>query len=240
MNMPRVDVRSIRREQVIEAAASIIAEQGIQNLSLSEIENKTGMSRGQLTYYFRAKEDILLAVFDRLVERIHQRIGTPEGQPCDQAGGWEWVQHLMHKLLVQPPAIPEFGCLQYTFLSQIGHREDFRKRLATLYGEWRSAMAQGLAEDLTRRRARVPVAPRALATVVQAMLHGLGMQRAADPDAFEAQEVLDLCLDMLGTYLGVKSGARKKRVTVANKRTVSNGSPSAAHVPAHRPQRGKP
>ena len=82
MSIPRVDIRSIRREQVIEAAASIIAEQGIQNLSLSEIEKKTGMSRGQLTYYFRAKEDILLAVFDRLVQLIHQRIGTRVMPPC--------------------------------------------------------------------------------------------------------------------------------------------------------------
>jgi AcrR family transcriptional regulator len=237
--IPRIDIRSIRREQVIEAATSIIAEQGLQNLSLSEIEKKTGMSRGQLTYYFRAKEDILLAVFDRLVQVIHQRVGTPEGQACEQAGGWEWVQHLLHKLVVQPPVSREFGCLQYAFLSQIGHREDFRRRLATLYGEWRAGMAQGLAEDLARRPAPVPIQPRALATVVQAILHGLAMQRAADPDAFQPEEIVDLCLDMLGSYLGVQAGARKKRAPVANKKMVSNGSPAAAPAPARRPQRGK-
>ncbi len=65
MKSPRVDVGRIRREQIVEAAVAIIAEQGIQNLSLSEIEKRAGMSRGQLTYYFPSKEDILLAVFDR-------------------------------------------------------------------------------------------------------------------------------------------------------------------------------
>src|SRR5215471_13292310 len=134
MKSSRIDIGSIRRAQIAQAAVAIIAEQGLQNLSLSEIEKKAGMSRGQLTYYFPTKEDILLAVFDRLVLLIHQRVGAPK---CpggfDPADGWEMVNYLLTKLLLQPPVSPEFGCLQYTFLSQISHREDFRKRLATLY-----------------------------------------------------------------------------------------------------------
>jgi hypothetical protein len=45
-----------------------------------------------------------------------------------------------------------------------------------------------------------PVSPRTLASFVQALLHGLAMQRAADPDAYDRQEMLELCLDVLGTY----------------------------------------
>src|SRR5438445_1450060 len=187
MKQARIDIGSIRREQIVEAAVAVITEQGLQNLSLSEIEKKAGMSRGQLTYYFPAKEDILLAVFDRLLVLMYQRIGTPAGDNCDQAGGWEWVEHLLTALLTQPPVSPEFGCLQYTFLSQIGHREDFRRRLATLYEEWRSNMAQGLAMDVVNTAPKRSVSPRALATLVQAILHGLGMQAAADPNAFDRE-----------------------------------------------------
>src|SRR5947209_17604438 len=102
MKQTRVDVGRIRREQIVEAAVAIIAECGLQNLSLSAIEERAGMSRGQLTYYFKAKEDILLAVFDRLLQLMYQRIGTPGGETgqtaCD-ASAWEWVQHLLRKLL---------------------------------------------------------------------------------------------------------------------------------------------
>jgi AcrR family transcriptional regulator len=218
MKSPRIDIASIRREQIVEAAVAVITEQGLQNLSLSEIENRAGMSRGQLTYYFPAKEDILLAVFDRLVLLIHERIGTPSGQAQAQPSGWGWVRHLLEKLLTQPPVSPEFGCLQYTFLSQIGHREDYRQRLADLYESWRGNMTLGLAADVARQPAVRPVSPRALATLVQALLHGLTMQRAADPDAFEGQEMFDLCLDMLRTYLWNKSHTRKKRKPAAKKR----------------------
>ncbi len=67
MKPARIDIGSIRRDQIVEAAVAVIAERGLQNLSLSEIEKKAVMSRGQLTYYFPTKESILLAVFDRLV-----------------------------------------------------------------------------------------------------------------------------------------------------------------------------
>src|SRR5438094_5815073 len=216
MKQTRIDVGAIRREQIVAAAVAIIAEQGLQNLSLSEIEKKAGMSRGQLTYYFPAKEDILLAVFDRLLQLSYQRIGTPAGAACGEASGWDWVQHLLEKLVGEPPLNPQFGILQYTFLSQIGHREDFRRRLATLYEEWRSQMAAGLEVDLAASGEKPRIAPRALATVIQALLHGLGIQAAADPQAFDRQEVLTLCLDMLSTYIKIPRRTRKPRKSAAN------------------------
>jgi AcrR family transcriptional regulator len=237
-----IDIGSFRREQIVEAAVAVINEKGLQNLSLSEIEKKAGMSRGQLTYYFKFKEDILLGVFDRLLELMYQRLGQPEGRseagPREESG-WEWVQHLLTALLTQPPASPEFGCLQYTFLSQIGHREDFRHRLATLYEEWRSNMAKGLAADLLRQPARHPVSPRALATLVQALLHGLTMQAAADPDAFDRQEMVNLCLDVLGTYLWGKGRPKKNRRSGANNTSTPLSASGSSRPPAGQVQGGK-
>ena len=68
----------------MEAAVGIIVRQGLPNLSLSKIEQAAGMKRGQLTYYFPTKEDILLAVFDRLLLLMYQRMEATEG-PCDES-----------------------------------------------------------------------------------------------------------------------------------------------------------
>ena len=57
----RIEIAVLRREQIVDAAVSVFAEQGLQNLSLSENEKKVGMGRKQLTYYFKEKEEILLA-----------------------------------------------------------------------------------------------------------------------------------------------------------------------------------
>lgn len=201
MKKRRIDIASIRREQIIEAAVAIIAEQGLQNLSLSEIEKKAGMSRGQLTYYFPAKEDILLAVFDRLLAMMCQRHGPADEGFCASLDWWAKIQQLLSLLLEDPPVSPEFHTLQYTFLSQMGHRADFRQRLATLYEGWRAHMAGDIAAQQAEAPPCRPVNPRALATFVQALLHGLAMQQAADPAAFDPQEMKELCLDVLGIYL---------------------------------------
>jgi AcrR family transcriptional regulator len=219
MRKRRVEVGKIRRAQIIDAAVAIIADQGLQNLSLSEIEQKVGMSRGQLTYYFPHKEDILLGVFDRLLEMLHQRARGADGSPrhCDREGtGWERLRHFLHFILLTPPEVPEFHALQYTFLSQIGYREDFRQRLANLYEEWRNRMALDLAEELARA-ANNKVGARTLATFVQALLHGLAMQRAADPTAYDRQEMLDLCLGVLGNILGEPAPRPPKSAPIAGK-----------------------
>jgi AcrR family transcriptional regulator len=228
MKSARIDIASIRREQIVDAAVAVIAKQGLHNLSLSEIENAADMKRGQLTYYFKHKEDILLAVFDRVLERMYQRLGKCPG--VEESNGkpdssWPLVGHLLEAMLVRPPLSPEFGVLQYTFLSQIGYREDFRLRLAALYEEWRSSMAEGLANDLTEANGARKVSPRLLASLIQALFHGLSTQLAADPRAFDGQEMATLCLDVLGAYMGIGEA-----------RAVSPRKPGAKHKPTSRPR----
>jgi AcrR family transcriptional regulator len=204
MNNPRVDVASIRREQIVDAAVAIIAEQGLQNLSLSKIEQRAGMKRGQLTYYFPQKEDILVAVFDRMIRMMRERSVADHaaGKWCFQGvGGWERMAAFLRIFVLDPPVLPEFAALQYTFLSQVGHREDFRQRLAGLYEEWRKHMVRDVEEELADPRKKVRASPRAIASLVQAVLHGLAVQRAADPAAYDPREMLELLLDLLGSYL---------------------------------------
>jgi AcrR family transcriptional regulator len=228
--MSRVDIATIRRQQIVEAAVAIIAEQGLENLSLSAIEDRAEMSRGQLTYYFPHREDILLAVFDRLLELLKERAHAGLGSPCEAAAGWEGIRQLLTFVVLNQPATPAFHSLQYTFLSQITHRPDFRQRLANLYEEWRAHMAADLAAELARRGLKHNVSPRTLATLIQAILHGLNMQRAADPTVFDPQEMLDLCLDLLGSYL---TGDPPSRGAAAN------GKPAHARRRPQRPSRTK-
>jgi AcrR family transcriptional regulator len=199
MVKPHGEIGKRRREQVIEAAVAIIAEEGIQNLSLSAIEDRTDMSRGQLTYYFPAKEDILLAVFDHTIEVMMRR--RAEDDPIQV--GWERMVAFLTSFIANPPEIPEFHALQYTFLSQVGHRDDYRDRLANLYEHWRSFAVADLAEEVAALPADRPrVAVRTLASFIQAVLHGLAMQRVADPSAYDRDEMRHLVLSMLGGYLG--------------------------------------
>src|SRR5437773_1158292 len=86
-----------RREEIVAAAAEIIASEGLHRLSLARIERRVGMSRGQLTYYFPAKEAILLAVFDRMLARmIEEAVADAERRQLPKPGtgaAWECLRH---------------------------------------------------------------------------------------------------------------------------------------------------
>jgi AcrR family transcriptional regulator len=213
-NRSHPDIARLRREEIVEAAVAVIAEKGLQHLSLSEIESRAGMSRGQLTYYFPAKEEILLAVFDHLLLMMHRRAKGEGCGGCPQAApGWEHIRGLLSLLLLESPAPPAFHALQYTFLSQIGHRDDFRQRLANLYEEWRRGLAADVEAELGRRNGSTRASARTVATLIQAILHGLAMQRNADPDSYDREEMLELCLHLLESYLRpARRGASRRSV----------------------------
>lgn len=199
----RVDVATLRRDEIVEAAAEIISETGIQSLSLSEIETRTGMSRGQLTYYFPEKEQILVAVFDRMVTRMRQR-ALEEGrdQPAESPREVKKRLRSITDMVVGGTPPVEFVVLQYTFLAQMRHRPDFRDRLAGLYEDWRS----GLARDFQAVGRRSSPDRRSIACVFQALLHGLVMQSAVDPKAFDTAKMRRSICRIIDSLLAGRGG----------------------------------
>ena len=68
-----------------------------------------------------------------------------------------WMNATLPAAAQRTVKAPEFDALQYTFLSQIGHRDDFRQRLAKLYEEWRGEIREDVhgIYEVIRRLERV-------------------------------------------------------------------------------------
>ena len=191
------EVAQRRRDQILDAAEAIIAGEGIDKLSLGRIEDRLGgMSRGQLTYYFRTKESILLAVFERMLRRmIADMIRSGGPQPLT-GRAWDCFRDALSRHL--DPAGPPAGetdlfSLLYTFLSQMNHRPDYRARMADLHREFRGLVAADVAGSSTDPG---PISPKIAAALVQALLHGLRMQLAVDPEAFDRAEMFAACVQL--------------------------------------------
>jgi AcrR family transcriptional regulator len=216
----RIDIARIRREQIIEAAAHIIVEQGLHNLSLSKIEQRAQMKRGQLTYYFPTKESILLAVFDHLLFLMLRRIDPNFPNFEEKIGipsAWDCFLQQFPQVMKTDRIGQEFHALQYTFLAQVSHREDYRERLARGFEEWRTSLAahwQVTARPQLEIAAKV--SPRTIASFIQAVIHGLSVQLTADPNAFDREEMLTFCLTMLAP-LFVSNSVEEKPAKVRKK-----------------------
>ena len=188
-----------RRDEIVLAATEIISTQGLHRLSLAKIEEQTGMARGQLTYYFRTKEDILLAVFDRMLARMIEealaeadqrgvpRPGTGAARECLRDGLTRLVSE------EQGERNKQLFALVHTFMAQVHHREDYRQKLAAAHAGWRTH----LAADYASSTANPPLDPNLYASIVMALFQGLGGQLAVDPDAFDRGEMAAACLRLL-------------------------------------------
>jgi len=63
-----------RRDQLVDSAIQLIAEQGHARASLSRIAKQAGVSKAALLYYFKTKDDLLDAVLARVLGGLKAQI----------------------------------------------------------------------------------------------------------------------------------------------------------------------
>lgn len=193
-----------RRDEIVSAATDIIASEGLHRLSLGRIEERIGMSRGQLTYYFPAKEDILLAVFDRMLARmIREAVADAERSGVSPPGVGSPLARLRHGLTRMlfgggPGKPDELPALVHTFMAQVRHRDDYRKKLAMANAGWRAHLAADVA---AAAGPTPPAPPPVVASIMMALFQGLSGQLAVDPEAFDRAAVAATCVKLLAPLL---------------------------------------
>jgi len=63
---PRPDVSEERRSQIVESATRVFARQGFANTRMDDVAVEAGLSKGLLYWYFKSKEEIIIAIADLL------------------------------------------------------------------------------------------------------------------------------------------------------------------------------
>ena len=169
-----------RRIQALEAAMHMIAEQGLDSVSMRDIAARAGMSAGHILYYFGSKDALLLEVLrwseDDLASRRRAALAQVRGRQQRLRRFCEWYLpdgpddprwNLWAQLAARPPTdLPArrvlLAMLQAWIddLAEIGRDEAFAER--------HCALMDGLAMDILlalpgRTRAR------ALRIVTEAM-----------------------------------------------------------------------
>lgn len=97
---PRPQIDHIRRPQILDAAAEVIAERGIAATRIADVAERAGTSAPAVLYWFETKEDLLTEALaheedrfrDQLVERLDghdapQRLALLIDGSC---GGSDW------------------------------------------------------------------------------------------------------------------------------------------------------
>ncbi len=99
-----------RRQQTVHQAAKVFAKRGYDQTTMQELASTMGLATGALYHYFGAKEQLLRAICDQLMEPLLQRaqaLEARDGPPREQLHALVrmWVAHVVehrdHMLVFQ-------------------------------------------------------------------------------------------------------------------------------------------
>ena len=79
--------RDDRRAAILDAAAQVISDRGVDRARLADIAEEAGVSLGLVQHYFRHRTPLLVATFERESERIASVWGSvvdPSAPPLDR------------------------------------------------------------------------------------------------------------------------------------------------------------
>ena len=168
------------RTCLLEAAARVFAQRGLQQASVDEVAADAGFTKGAVYANFGSKEELFLEMLDakfavRLAE-MDRALSTqepPEAQA--RAAGRDFIDHLNLD--------PEWARVFIEAGLHASRDERFREQLLARYAAMRERMA-----ELLRRRAEEggfdPGVPfEQLATMVLAMANGVAFERLVEPEA---------------------------------------------------------
>ena len=66
---PRPDVSEERKKQILDAAMAVFSRMGFHKARMDDIVEESGLSKGTLYWYFKSKDDIIIALLKYFFER---------------------------------------------------------------------------------------------------------------------------------------------------------------------------
>jgi AcrR family transcriptional regulator len=71
---PRPDVSEERRTQIVDSAIKVFAREGFSKARMEDVAAESGLSKGLLYWYFKSKEEIIIAIADMLFSGEFRRM----------------------------------------------------------------------------------------------------------------------------------------------------------------------
>ncbi len=180
----RSALRALRRGQIVAAAREIVAQEGLEALTIGALERRLSFSRGVITYHFRNKDEIVEAVLQSAIDEINARLRALGGAELSPEAE---VVAVLRTVLSGFLDHPEAGRILLSFWGRIPSSERIRSLNAELYRNYRRWSTVLLEKH---RGVFADCDVEGLAGLLVGIVIGIATQTYFDPAAFEPERVL--------------------------------------------------
>ena len=169
------------RQRLLDAAAILFAERGIDAVSIDAIAEAADRTSGAVYAHFGNKDGLLQALVEILVNE------TASVMDAELSMAVESDDQLvaLWQTFANPPPGPSRGwmLLEHELWLYAARHDEARAHLSARYAEARRMTVASLADWQAADRADLPGTPEQVAPLLVALLIGLEMQHRLDPDA---------------------------------------------------------
>ena len=199
--MNRADVHHYRHQQIISAAERLLARKGWAATTFADICKEAGISNGVLTYHFKDKDEILLAVLESASQASNDRFfSLLQGQTS-----WhDTFELIARSSLSSTEEEREMNRLNLHLLSLAAQRPELAPRLRQMYTATMQR-AQGEIEQAVQRGQFKRSHPAAIAAVIQMLVIGMSFSSLMLDFNVPTEELMNEVMALLHCYLGIEN-----------------------------------
>lgn len=142
---PRPDVSEARKNQILDAATNVFIRQGLHKARVDDIADEANLSKGAVYWYFKSRDEIIIAILDRLFEREFR--GLRELQSDDRPA-LERLEYFVYLTIEDIQEWMRLLPIAYEFLGLVARKkivqQSFRKYFQTYTEHLTIIMQQGI------------------------------------------------------------------------------------------------
>jgi len=187
-------IREQRRRALLEAARQLFAAKGFEKTKVSDVAARAGVSQGTVYWYFKSKDDLLMAVFEdwlRGISRDYREVVSEGGSVEDRL--CRYAQAVARRMEAAQDLVP----IETEFWALIFRSDAVRDRFYDLFRQLRSTVVELLGQGIATGELRDDINTEHIASIAIAVYDGLLLQWAAEPEAVDWQAVTDTFVDVM-------------------------------------------
>lgn len=192
-----------REAAVVEAAADLIAEQGLADLRMADVALRAGMSVGHVTYYFPSKTELLVRAIALSERRFQAEVDRSLRR---QADPWQRLGTLVELAASQRPGDPGW-VLWFEVWARAAVDPSVAAVQRELAGWWRQRLADVVAYGVQRGTFRGDDPDRAV-RVLAGLVDGLSVHLTLDSSQLTRAQLLDTVMAVAVDLLRIPRRSR--------------------------------
>lgn len=121
---PRPNVSDQRKAQILKAAESIFTKKGFYEARMDDIAEETGLSKGAVYLYFKSKNDLIIAILDRIFQNEFKQLeNLGQEEPSASKAIWKLTDTIANDIVRLLRLIPIiYGFLALAFRNKYVQR----------------------------------------------------------------------------------------------------------------------